>query len=92
MLARTGDIDWAEEALAASEGAGESGWLKQAQDEAASRLGNMGMPGRRDEYWKYTRPDTLVQPVPPAAGSRNQYWKFQVEPGVIWEPAPSGIE
>jgi Fe-S cluster assembly protein SufD len=27
----------------------------------------MGLPNARDEYWKYTRPDTLVQPDAPKA-------------------------
>jgi Fe-S cluster assembly protein SufD len=27
----------------------------------------MGLPSGRDEYWKYTRPDTLVQPEAPSA-------------------------
>ncbi|WP_068116418.1 SufB/SufD family protein [Tropicimonas marinistellae] len=43
-------------------------WLTEARNAALSRLRAMGLPHARDEYWKYTRPATLVQPdVPPAA-------------------------
>ncbi|MDX1780020.1 MAG: Fe-S cluster assembly protein SufD [Thalassovita sp.] len=43
-------------------------WLTEAREVALGRVRAMGLPGRRDEYWKYTRPDTLVQPeVTPAA-------------------------
>lgn len=46
----------------------EGGCLAAARDAALSRVQTMGLPGRRDEYWKYTRPDTLVQAdVPEAA-------------------------
>lgn len=38
------------------------GWLGEAQQAARARLAEMGLPVRRDEYWKYTRPDTLVAP------------------------------
>lgn len=45
-----------------------SGWSLSARKSALARLRDMGLPSRRDEYWKYTRPDTLVQAdVPPAA-------------------------
>ncbi len=43
-------------------------WASTARDSALARLRAMGLPDRRDEYWKYTRPDTLVQAdAPPAA-------------------------
>ncbi|WP_417472064.1 SufB/SufD family protein [Leisingera sp.] len=46
----------------------EGGCLAAARHAALSRVQTMGLPGRRDEYWKYTRPDTLVQAdVPEAA-------------------------
>ncbi len=43
-------------------------WLTELREAALGRVRAMGLPGRRDEYWKYTRPDTLVQaePVPAA--------------------------
>ena len=44
------------------------GWSDTARADALARLHTMGLPERRDEYWKYTRPDTLIQadPVPAA--------------------------
>ncbi len=35
-------------------------WLAKARTEAAARLTEMGLPKRRDEYWKWTRPDALI--------------------------------
>ncbi|MEM9578355.1 MAG: Fe-S cluster assembly protein SufD [Pseudomonadota bacterium] len=44
------------------------GWAEAARSDALSRVKAMGLPHRRDEYWKYTRPDTLTQAdVIPAA-------------------------
>lgn len=46
----------------------DTGCLKPARDDALARLRASGLPSRRDEYWKYTRPDTLTAPeVTPAA-------------------------
>ncbi len=45
----------------------QGGWSKAARDEALARVRSMGLPNGRDEYWKYTRPDTLVQPDAPKA-------------------------
>ncbi|MGJ8616863.1 MAG: Fe-S cluster assembly protein SufD [Sulfitobacter sp.] len=38
-----------------------TGWSVTAREDALNRLLGMGLPTRRDEYWKYTRPDTLTQ-------------------------------
>ncbi|OWU83554.1 Fe-S cluster assembly protein SufD [Oceanicola sp. 22II-s10i] len=44
------------------------GWTRAARDAALDRLRAMGLPARRDEYWKYTRPDSLTAvDVTPAA-------------------------
>ena len=43
------------------------GCTDAARESALIRVRAMGLPSRRDEYWKYTRPDTLVQPEPPRA-------------------------
>ena len=44
------------------------GWSVAAREDALNRLIATGLPTRRDEYWKYTRPDTLTQATPePAA-------------------------
>ena len=52
-------------ALTLPEGAG---WANEARGAALARLRAMGLPDRRDEYWKFTRPDTLnsAEPVPAA--------------------------
>jgi len=42
-------------------------WAKPAREEALARLRVMGLPQRRDEYWKFTRPDTLTQVAAPKA-------------------------
>ncbi|MTJ04235.1 MAG: Fe-S cluster assembly protein SufD [Sediminimonas qiaohouensis] len=44
-----------------------AGWLAQARGDAVARLREMGLPGRRDEYWKFTRPDSLIAPDAPRA-------------------------
>ncbi|MDA5555726.1 SufB/SufD family protein [Shimia sp. MMG029] len=42
-------------------------WAAEAREAALSRLKEMGLPDRRDEYWKFTRPDTLTQAEAPEA-------------------------
>jgi len=44
-----------------------SGWTADARASAIARLRAMGLPHRRDEYWKFTRPDTLAAPTAPEA-------------------------
>ncbi len=51
------------EALAARlavAGPGQGGWLGAAQADARTRLAPMGLPAKRDEYWRYTDPTTLT--------------------------------
>ncbi len=36
-----------------------SGWVTAAREDALARFRAMGLPGPRDEYWRFTRPDTL---------------------------------
>ena len=44
------------------------GFADAARQDALTRVRATGLPDARDEYWKYTRPDTLVQATPvPAA-------------------------
>ena len=45
----------------------EGGWSRPAREAALARVQAMGLPGGRDEYWKFTRPDTLTAVEPPAA-------------------------
>ncbi|NVO23763.1 Fe-S cluster assembly protein SufD [Donghicola mangrovi] len=42
-------------------------WITAARKDAAGRLDAMGLPIRRDEYWKYTRPDAFTSAEPVAA-------------------------
>jgi Fe-S cluster assembly protein SufD len=44
------------------------GWLGAAREDALGRLRAVGLPGRRDEYWRYTDPAPLTAPVPAVAG------------------------
>jgi Fe-S cluster assembly protein SufD len=43
------------------------GWSDAARADALARLRNTGLPTRRDEYWKFTRPDLLTQADTPHA-------------------------
>lgn len=46
----------------------EGGWLGAARTDALARLGSMGLPVRRDEYWRYTDPSALNAASPLPAG------------------------
>ncbi|MEN9411463.1 MAG: Fe-S cluster assembly protein SufD [Pseudomonadota bacterium] len=43
------------------------GWLGAARGEALARLSAMGLPGKRDEYWRYTDPTSLTAVEGPKA-------------------------
>jgi len=43
------------------------GWSAAVRADAVSRVRAMGLPGRRDEYWKYTDPTTLCTAQPTSA-------------------------
>lgn len=45
----------------------EGGWTGTARDEALARLRAMGLPGKRDEYWRYTNPESLTSAMPAKA-------------------------
>lgn len=45
-----------------------AGWANDARGAALSRLTAMGLPRKRDEYWKYSDPITLNAPEAPRAG------------------------
>ncbi|WP_223427234.1 SufB/SufD family protein [Tateyamaria pelophila] len=45
----------------------QGGWADAARADALARLRAMGLPARRDEYWRFTRPDLLTQVETPAA-------------------------
>ena len=42
-------------------------WITALRADALARLRAMGLPVRRDEYWRYTRPDSLTQADAPVA-------------------------
>ena len=42
-------------------------WANSAREEALARFRSMGLPGRRDEYWRFTRPDALNSIAAPEA-------------------------
>lgn len=42
------------------------GFTAAARKDAAARLAAMGLPGARDEYWRYTNPAPFNAPVPEA--------------------------
>ena len=44
------------------------GWLGKARAEALARLTKMGLPSKRDEYWRYTDPTSLTAPAALRAG------------------------
>ena len=54
------------------------GCTAAARAAALDRLRAMGLPQGRDEYWKFTRPDTLVQAEPPRAAvlRHDEAWMF----------------
>jgi len=56
----------------------EGGWSAQARAAGLNRLQAMGLPSRRDEYWKFTRPDTLIAPQAPEAVA------FQIEDPLVF--------
>ena len=58
------------EALIATLDLPQGGWSDAARKDALSRLQQAGLPERRDEYWKYPRPDTLTQPQAVSAAVR----------------------
>lgn len=52
---------------------GGAAWAQAARQDALDRLHAMGLPGRRDEYWKYTNPGTLTAATPPDAAVFNAH-------------------
>ncbi|MFQ6548607.1 Fe-S cluster assembly protein SufD [Aestuariibius sp. 2305UL40-4] len=56
-----------EERLAALRFEDGAAWANAAREAARDRVVRMGLPHRRDEYWKFTNPASLVQSAPDAA-------------------------
>ncbi len=61
------DARHAAESRLAAAPAGGGAWLRAAREAARERLLAMGLPGRRDEYWRYTDPADLTSAEAPAA-------------------------
>jgi Fe-S cluster assembly protein SufD len=59
--------DLTEARLSALDMPGGATWATEARGAALSRVRAMGLPTRRDEYWKYTDPSSLTQVVPTRA-------------------------
>lgn len=47
------------------------GWLGEARSKAMDRLVAMGLPTKRDEYWRYTNPSSLVSAGAPTSAVFN---------------------
>jgi Fe-S cluster assembly protein SufD len=60
-------LDAAEARVATLDVPAGAAWASAARADALARLRAMGLPSRRDEYWKYTRPESLTQAEAPAA-------------------------
>ncbi|GGL65336.1 SufB/SufD family protein [Wenxinia marina] len=56
-----------------------AGWGRAAREDALSRLTAMGLPGRRDEYWRFTDPSSLNAPEPAPAAV------FEAHEAPIWD-------
>ena len=48
-----------------------AGWLGAARSDALTRLSALGLPAKRDEYWRYTDPAPLLGAAPVAAKAFN---------------------
>jgi len=44
-----------------------AGWLARAREAALARVKSMGLPGKRDEYWRFTDPADLMSDAPKPA-------------------------
>lgn len=60
-------IDVTEARLAAVNLPAGAHWARAAREDALGRLRAMGLPGRRDEYWRFTDPTTLNAAEPAEA-------------------------
>lgn len=94
--------------LAALPAAPRGGWTAPARDAAMARLSAMGLPLRRDEYWRYTDPATLNADRAPAAALFSYSDEAMVFSGIDRlklvfvdgvfdaaasdDPAPAGVE
>lgn len=71
-------MDATEDRLAALTQPDSAPWAAEARSAALSRVRTMGLPHARDEYWKYTKPASLVQAEAPTAAL------FHNDEGPLW--------
>ncbi|MCY3997377.1 MAG: Fe-S cluster assembly protein SufD [Rhodobacter sp.] len=62
MSAREPRVDPTEERLSTLRIPPGAAWAERVRMDARERVLALGLPGRRDEYWKYTRPESLTDP------------------------------
>ncbi|MDO5529603.1 MAG: SufD family Fe-S cluster assembly protein [Paracoccus sp. (in: a-proteobacteria)] len=100
--------DAATEARLGAAKAPKGGFTAAARDDAAARLRAMGLPGRRDEYWRYTSPAPFnapdAEPLPIAHSSPDSplfrdidalslvFIDGRFEPGMSDKPGMEGVE
>ncbi|EEW26364.1 Fe-S cluster assembly protein SufD [Rhodobacter ferrooxidans] len=59
-----------------------TGWLGPLRAEALARLSVQGLPGKRDEYWRYTDPAALNSATPPRASAFDSGGEAPVFDGI----------
>ncbi|PWJ20851.1 Fe-S cluster assembly protein SufD [Jannaschia seohaensis] len=79
-----------------------NGWLDAARKDALGRLRAVGLPAKRDEYWRFTDPSALVATAPAVEGAQAAADPFaELDPFVITvdgdaitvpDGAPEGLE
>jgi Fe-S cluster assembly protein SufD len=67
MSAPASKTDLTQDRLAALDAPDGASWAVAARGDAVARVRQMGLPGPRDEYWRYTPPADLVAAYPPVA-------------------------
>ncbi|WP_308914876.1 SufB/SufD family protein [Jannaschia sp. LMIT008] len=67
------------------------GWLVDARRDALDRLRAVGLPGRRDEYWRYTDPRPFTAPEPRVDGRPDDDVDLDLGDAFLIEVGPHGI-
>lgn len=85
---------------------GEAGWAREARARAEACVAAEGLPGRRDEYWRFTNPEPLTAAAAPggapAAGNDDPFAEVDrlrlvfvdgvFVPGLSDAPEAAGVE
>lgn len=72
-------LDTTEARLAGMSAPKGAAWSEDARRAALARVRRMGLPHARDEYWKFTKPASLVTPEVPTAAV------FYNDEGPLWD-------